>query len=101
MIEISGLIAPTLAILIQFSDLFFARRRISMAACFCSSILSESRPETSWEISSSELSEARARKRRRLCEEVVANSPDLSLLQSLKAEEEESLMLSSLNFRPM
>jgi len=51
---------------------------------------------------SSEFSEAQARKSRREVEEVVANSPDLSLLQSLKAEEvESSLMVNSLKLRPM
>jgi hypothetical protein len=40
---------------------------------------------------------------RRLCAAVVVdgNSPDLSLLQSLKAEEELSLMLKSLKLLPM
>ncbi|CAL1392209.1 unnamed protein product [Linum trigynum] len=65
---------------------------ISMAACFCSSMAQESRLETRWSMRSSELSVAQETRRRRLSVEVVGNSPDRSLLQSLKAEEEESVL---------
>jgi len=43
-------------------------------------------------MNSSELSAAQAMRRRRLSEDGVENSADLSLLQSLKAEKELSLL---------
>lgn len=56
----------------------------------------ESRCDTRYRIKSSEFSTAHERKSRLLSEEVVGTSPDLSLLQTLKAEEEEE----SLTLKP-
>ncbi|CAF1768795.1 unnamed protein product, partial [Brassica napus] len=94
----SGLIAPArrsnqLLVLVaegEFQDGGYSVL-LEEHACFCSSMEheEESKCDTRYRIKSSEFSTAQERKSRRLSEEVVGTSPDLSLLQTLKAEEEE------------
>lgn len=96
MSETKGFIAPDFAILRRFSCLCFASNRISMVACFCSTMEQDSSLRTRLRMNSSEFSEAHAIRRRRFEDDVVGNSPDLSLLQSLNADVESSLTVVSM-----